>query len=93
MIPPGTGSVMPREVLSGRAFDLGRTAERQADGSLRIVDPRALEAIDAAAVDLCDLSAGAWIWSVGRHRVTGEVFAAADDRFSGHPDFDCLWLR
>ena len=34
-----------------------------------------------------------WIWSVGRRKVDGVVFASIDSRFYQNPAFECLWLR
>jgi len=44
-------------------------------------------------VDYCDSESEQWIWSIGRHKITGEIFAAVDARFTDNPMFDCLWLR
>lgn len=44
-------------------------------------------------IDYCDAQEERWIWSIGRERATGEVYAALDARFYQNPAFDCLWLR
>lgn len=43
--------------------------------------------------DYCVASTEQWIWSIGRRKSDGEIFAALDSRFYNHPDFNCLWLR
>lgn len=46
-----------------------------------------------ADVDYCDAEAEAWIWSIGRHRQTGKIYAATDTRYYLNRHFECLWLR
>lgn len=46
-----------------------------------------------AGKDYCDAASEAWIWSIGRHAVSGKVFAAIDARFYQNPRYECLWLR
>lgn len=43
--------------------------------------------------DLCDLREGRWIWSVGKHKSTGEVFASCAGEFYQNPEYECLFLR
>jgi len=44
-------------------------------------------------VDYCDLTTGRWIWSIGRHKATGEICASIDTRFYGNDEWECVWLR
>lgn len=44
-------------------------------------------------VDYCDAANESWIWSIGRHRVTGEIHASTSNQFYQNPDYECLWLR
>jgi hypothetical protein len=44
-------------------------------------------------VDYCDLPSQAWIWSIGRHKKSREIFASIGTEFYDNPDYDCLWLR
>jgi hypothetical protein len=44
-------------------------------------------------VDYCAASTEQWIWSIGRRKSDGEIFAAIDTRFYNNPGFHCLWLR
>jgi hypothetical protein len=46
-----------------------------------------------AEVDYCDVKAGAWVWSIGEHKVTRRLYASLDASFYDNPDFDCVWLR
>lgn len=43
--------------------------------------------------DFYDPKIERWIWSVGKHKATGETYAATDARFYSNDDYDCLWLR
>lgn len=43
--------------------------------------------------DYCNAETEEWIWSIGRDKETGEILAAHDTRFYGHPSYECLWLR
>jgi len=44
-------------------------------------------------VDYCARSTEQWIYSIGRRKSDGEIFAALDSRFYQNPEFHCLWLR
>jgi len=44
-------------------------------------------------VDYCNALTERWIWSIGRERATGTIYAAHDTRFYQNPDYHCLWLR
>jgi hypothetical protein len=44
-------------------------------------------------VDYCDAANEAWIWSIGKHCITGVMMAAIDSRFYQNPQYECLWLR
>ncbi len=41
----------------------------------------------------CDARRGRWIWSVGRHRETGKIYAACSAIYFGNPAFVSLYLR
>lgn len=43
--------------------------------------------------DYCDAQNEAWIWSIGRRKVDGKIFAAVDPRYYQNSEFECLWLR
>lgn len=44
--------------------------------------------------DYCDPNAEAWIWSIGRNRMTGEIFASTfGSSFYQDDDYECLFLR
>ena len=44
-------------------------------------------------IDYCVRSRERWIWSIGRRKADGAIFAALDTRFYQNPAFECLWLR
>jgi hypothetical protein len=44
-------------------------------------------------VDYCDPAAEAWIWSIGRNRATGEIFASTSGGLYQDEAWECLWLR
>lgn len=44
-------------------------------------------------VDYCVANTDEWIWSIGKHKLSGRIFAAKDARFYQNPNYDCLWLR
>jgi hypothetical protein len=44
-------------------------------------------------VEYVDSENGQYIWSIGRDKATGEIFAAFDQRFYGNPDYECVFLR
>lgn len=43
--------------------------------------------------DYCDLVGRAWIWSIGRHKQSGEIRASTDTRFYNNSEYECLFLR
>jgi len=81
---------MANKLLKGKALDVRAEGRENGPGLYelrRFVD----------GVDYCDAQREAWIWSIGRRRSDGAIFAATDTRFySGRPnegDYECLWLR
>jgi hypothetical protein len=44
-------------------------------------------------VDYRDMRRDLPIWSIGRHKVTGNIYGALNSFFYLNPDFDCVWLR
>jgi hypothetical protein len=43
--------------------------------------------------DYCNAATEAWIWSVGVHRETGQVWASHRSNKYRNPAFVCIWLR
>lgn len=43
--------------------------------------------------DYCDAVGERWIWSIGKSRINGRYFAAADAQMYQNPYFECVWLR
>ena len=44
-------------------------------------------------IDYCDSSTDAWIWSIGKRKLDGMIFASTTTEFYQNPQFECLWLR
>ncbi len=44
-------------------------------------------------VDYCDAETELWIWSIGRKKSTGVIYASTGTRFYQNPGFECLFLR
>ena len=79
---------MERKLDTGDALDVNVIGNKHAGfaGVWRI--EKYLE-----GMDYCDAEGEQWIWSIGKHKQTGEIFAATDNRFYQNPLFECLWLR
>lgn len=43
--------------------------------------------------DYCDPEQEAWIWSIGRNRATGEIFASTNSGLYQDEAWECLFLR
>jgi hypothetical protein len=43
--------------------------------------------------DYCDALTESWIWSIGRSKKTGAIFASTSTRFYQNELFECLFLR
>lgn len=43
--------------------------------------------------DYCDPALEAWIWSIGRNRATGEIFASTNTGLYQDEAWECLFLR
>lgn len=44
-------------------------------------------------MDYCNAKTEEWIWSIGKHRVTGKIFASRSPIFHQNIHYECLWLR
>ncbi len=44
-------------------------------------------------IDYCNSKTEEWIWSIGRHRESGQILASTSQKFYQNPAFECLWLR
>ena len=81
---------MERDIVTGRAIDLSQYKEASdAGGSIYRLPPGVFN----DNKDYCDASTEQWVWSIGKHRHSGEVLAALDSRFYQNEDYECLWLR
>ena len=43
--------------------------------------------------DYCDPENEAWIWSIGRNRTTGEIWASTNAGLYQDEEYECLFLR
>ncbi len=77
---------MQRKLDKGEALDV--SPYRQTVGVYRL--PTYFFELD---IDYCDKETEAWIWSIGRDKQTGEIWAAVDARYYENDLFECLWLR
>lgn len=84
-------SEMQRQVKRGETFDVS-TCKRTPEGYYilprRMHPPKRKE-----PKDYCDLETKTWIWSIGKHRVTGLVLASTTANFYQRRGWECLWLR
>ncbi len=81
---------MERKLRSREAIDLSKR-KRTAEGFYILTAKDAKHLDDGT--DFCDASTEAWIWSVGEHRETGQIFAAVEGVFYQNPAYICRWLR
>ena len=51
------------------------------------------EAFVDDAPDFCNSRRELWIWSIGKEKTTGKVFASTGTELYLNPLYDCLWLR
>lgn len=76
---------MEEKLKAGKAIDVSG-CRRTNDGDYL------LTAFDEDA-DYCDSQTEAWIWSIGKHRETGQIVASTSTRFYENPAYHCLFLR
>lgn len=82
-----TNYTMQRKLKSNQAIDLSG-CDRTPEGDY-ILDPSI--AIDD--MDLCDAKTERWIWSVGKHKTTGQIVASVESKFYQNSEYECIWLR
>lgn len=85
-------TTMQRDVATGAAIDLAGNPVDPATGC-RVLTAEQARLTDGGGLDFCDSARDHWIFSIGEHRETGQVLAAADERFYLHNDYTCIWLR
>ncbi len=76
---------MREKIANGEAIDLSKN--QQTPEGYYILD----DFEDGS--DYCNLETESWIWSIGRHLVTGQILAAHNTVFYQNPDYECLFLR
>jgi len=79
-----------KRLLSGEVLDVRELGVEEEPGVFRLN-----QFVDGH--DYADSKTEQWIWSIGRHKNTGEIFAAYDGRYydPNDEDFDyeTLWMR
>ncbi len=85
-----TNPRMREKVESGECKDVNSIGVRVRDGVFRLQN-----FVEGEDMDYCDLAGNNWIWSIGKHKETGEILASIspDAEFYQNPDYECLWLR
>ena len=81
---------------SGGEYLLGRVdaedlAEARGDHEVLRIAER--DTLFAEGKDYCNVATEAWIWSIGVHRETGQVWASHRSNKYQNPAFVCIWLR
>lgn len=77
---------MQRMLERGEALDVVKEGVEIAPGLYKLT-----RFVDGA--DYCDAQKEYWIWSIGQHYETKEIFAATDGRFYLNNQYRCLFLR
>ena len=77
---------MQQMLRTGEALDIRREGQLVREGlyQLKRFNPDK---------DYCDPLIERWIWSVGKNFFDDRIMASTDARFSGDPNWDCLFLR
>ncbi|MDP9135078.1 MAG: hypothetical protein M3N56_09665 [Actinomycetota bacterium] len=83
--------LMAASVRSGVAIDLGTVADEVPDQE-DVYRFRA-EPDLARAGDLCSVASGEWLWSIARHKATGQIYGTTIETFRWAADCERLWER
>lgn len=75
---------MEEKLKSGECIDVSGFPK---EGHLYVL-PRFVE-----GVDYCNAESEGWIWSIGRHRMDGTIYASHSTELYQNPDYECLFLR
>lgn len=80
---------MLEKLKSGEAIDVSECQRWQED----FYDvTKIFKGLDAD-VDYCDAKKETWIWSIAKHKVTGNIYASGSTYFQNSEDFEVVWLR
>jgi hypothetical protein len=82
---------MQEEVAAGETIDVRSIGVETEPGIFKLTHPEKFD--KDADVDYCDIKEQARIWSIGKRKATGEIFASTSARYYENPEFECLWLR
>lgn len=76
---------MQHKVKKGEAIDLSRFPTTDKGD---FILPEVVE-----GKDYCDAQREEWIWSIGRHKKSGEIHASTSQKLAFDNDYHLLWLR
>jgi len=77
---------MEKMLKNGEALDVRKIGIEMSQGIFKLK-------LFEDNIDYCDSETENWIWSIGKNKTTGEIFASLDTRFYSNKEFECLWLR
>ena len=87
MLKPSNAEML-RAIQEKVAVDIS-SCERTSEGWYRLTDKKLVD------FDLCDITTGRWIKTVGQNSKTGEFFAATQEHAFERPKsgWICVWIR
>lgn len=77
---------MQSKLNTGECLDVREIGEQQSNGDFLLHEYH-------DNVDYCDAEKEEWIWSIGKHKLSGKIYASKTGKFYQNPDYECLWLR
>lgn len=85
---------MERRIAEGEAIDISTISDVAVGTAERPVTFKFHAHVqDIMAVDYCHAPTELWIWSIGRSKETGVIYAAIDGRYYQNDKYECVWLR
>ncbi len=84
--------VMHLAVSEGRAIDLSN-CEKNEKGWYNVTELFNGPNPPGDGANFCHLTDDEWIWSIGRHEDTREVWASTQMDLSESPAHQCLWIK
>jgi hypothetical protein len=85
---------MEKRIAEGEAIDISNISDVTIGTSEKPVTFKFKPHVqDIMSVDYCHAPTESWIWSIGRSKETGVIYAAVDGRYYMNDKFECLWLR
>lgn len=85
---------MEKMIADGEAIDISTISDVVIGTSEKPVTFKLHRHVqDIMSVDYCHAPSEYWIWSIGRSKETGAIYAAIDGRYYQNDKYTCLWLR